>query len=386
MSRNRAIPTNALPANALPANEVSSHRGATDSRDVAVLDVATVVPHGRPCSACGAPIEDHDPFCSACGTPMPVPLAEVAPEPAARHGFQCESCGSRVDTEAEQRSYVCPFCDSTYVLEYAPAETGRQAPEFVIGFAVTPERARACFEEWLGRRSWFRPSDLRTASVVDRLRGVYLPFWSFSMLADSRWSAAIGMHWYRTETYTTRDSQGKTVTRTRRVQETEWHALHGAHHEHYSGHFLSASRGLTQAEAERIFPFQWPALRRYAPYFLAGWLCEEFSLTREEALPLCQQEFRNRERASIAAFLPGDTHRNLQVTTDFRHVHSDLCLLPVYVLTYRYSGRLYRFLLNGQTGRFAGDKPLSWHRIGAFALVIAMCLIAAALLIALGRR
>jgi len=32
-------------------------------------------------------------------------------------------------------------------------------------------------------------------------------------------------------------------------------------------------------------------------------------------------------------------------------------------LTYRYQDRLYRFVVNGQTGKVAGNKPVSWRRI-----------------------
>ena len=34
-----------------------------------------------------------------------------------------------------------------------------------------------------------------------------------------------------------------------------------------------------------------------------------------------------------------------------------MILLPIYLLTYRYRDKIYRFLINGQTGKMAGDKP-----------------------------
>ena len=69
------------------------------------------------------------------------------------------------------------------------------------------------------------------------------------------------------------------------------------------------------------------------------------------------------ENISIGSHLPGDTHSNIVANTQFSDINSDLCLLPVYVLSYKYNNKLYRFLLNGQTGKAAGDKPLSWQRI-----------------------
>lgn len=326
-------------------------------------DEALPLPQGANCEHCGSPVEPRDRFCPACGAEQAIDLvvAEVVPEQ--RH-FRCKNCGAEVAVDPDQRSYVCAFCDSTYVVEFSPETTGRQPPEFVIGFAVTREAAMEKFRRWIAENPWFRPGDLRRASIEEKLRGVYLPFWSFSMLARSSWSASIGEYWYTMETYTTIEN-GKTVTKTRRVRRTEWWNLSGKHHRYYSGYLVSGSRGLPQCDAERIKPFHLAALKRYQPYFLAGWLSEEYSVGRDDALRSCQEVFYGWERGNVAAHLPGDTHSDLQVRTWFEQVGSDLVLLPIYLLSYRYRDRLYRFIVNGQTGKTAGDKPLSWRRIGA---------------------
>jgi hypothetical protein len=346
-------------------NQLSAHEATNQDPPPAdaAIDAELVSPQGAPCESCGYPVEPLDTYCPACGAPQAEPGPDVADAPEQRF-FRCDNCGSEVATDPDKRSYACAFCDSTYVVEFSPETSQREPPEFVIGFAVTREQAEEKFHNWIGKNSWFRPGDLRSAMMADKLQGVYLPFWAFSMLAESRWSASIGEYWYRTETYTTKDSKGNTVTRTRRVRETEWWPLSGNHHRYYSGFLVSGSRGLSQQDAERIKPFQLPALKRYRPFFLAGWLCEEYSVPRNDALRICQDEFRNREQQHVAAFMPGDTHRSLQVGTQFRDINSDLCLLPIYILSYRYKDKVYRFLVNGQTGRCAGDKPLSWLRIG----------------------
>ena len=107
------------------------------------------------CECCGAPLEPSDRFCGACGGEQPG--AAEPPVETERKRFTCKNCGADVSLEADQRSYVCAFCGSTYVVEFSPDETGRQEPEFVIGFAVTLDEARERFRKWLADTGWFPP-------------------------------------------------------------------------------------------------------------------------------------------------------------------------------------------------------------------------------------
>ena len=96
------------------------------------------------------------------------------------------------------------------------------------------------------------------------------------------------------------------------MRETEWWRLDGRFHDYCSGYLVSGSHGLEQQQADRVMPFHLAALKRYEPYFLAGWLSEEYSIDRDTAQARCQAEFHRRQQAEIAAFLPGDTRSQLQ--------------------------------------------------------------------------
>ncbi|MDX1962740.1 MAG: zinc ribbon domain-containing protein [Pirellulales bacterium] len=343
------------------------------------------LPAGTSCQACGSPVDERDRFCPACGSTrdnmvapnlatgngiqeLPeIPPAESPLETASHQKhFRCQNCSAEINIDPGQRSYVCPFCESTYVIELTD-HSQRQRPEFVLGFGITPAAAWEKFQQWLRSKTWFHPLDLQKIDLPDRLRGVYLPFWSFSMLAVADWEAMIGEYWYRTETYTT-TVNGKTETHTRQVQETEWWPLAGNFHHYYYGYLISGSKGLAQNYADAIQPYHLQGIKRFEPYFLAGWLSEEYSLERDEAERICRGVFQKATIRDIDAFLPGDTHRDLQSRVEFQNVSSDLILLPIYLLTYQYKNRTYHFVMNGQTGKIHGERPFSWIRLGLYAL------------------
>ena len=362
-----------------------------------------------PCAACGTPRQVGSRFCVSCGIPFETPNQSRVDDPRKRttessakskvktqenisslslnnasienqrlessgstKTFRCDNCGSEVDSPNDQRSLRCPFCDSTYVVELSSEQRTSQRPEFIIGFEITREKAQEMFFQWIGKNSFFRPGDLVRKAATEKQQGIYIPFWHFSMIARSEWSAQIGEYWYRTETYTVKNSDGKTEVRTRTVQETEWWPLSGIYRKYYSGYMVSASKGLPQEEALAIQPYKLNTMMRYRPMYLAGWMSEEFSVSKEAALATTQQEFRNRERNAISRFLPGDTRSGLSVQTDLEVGGSDLILLPIHVLSYRYGDKVYRFLVNGQTGRVVGEKPWSGSRIAAVVIAVVL--------------
>jgi hypothetical protein len=66
--------------------------------------------------------------------------------------------------------------------------------------------------------------------------------------------------------------------------------------------------------------------------------------------------------------VPGDTHRNLQISPTysgrtFKHV-----LVPVWLMTYNFGRKTYQVMVNGYTGTMAGRRPYSFWKIALLVL------------------
>jgi hypothetical protein len=271
--------------------------------------------------------------------------------------LSCESCGAKLVVQATQRTARCPYCDSPSVID-RPATPDRPDPVFAIGFSVDGNRARQNLRSYLNSHRW-APSALRQATV-ERVEGIYLPAYLYSAIADSRYRALIG------EDYTEMEYDAKKKSM-RRVTKTEFRELAGRHRCYVEDLFVTASDGIPNVELERIEPFDLGGLRRYASTMISGWISEEPSLNRDASLALARGESRNDVLQRLRSFMPGDSHRQLQTTTDLTDEAMDLVLLPVWVCAVRWRPDKppIRLLVNGQTGEVAGDVPTSWRKIAA---------------------
>ena len=76
-------------------------------------------------------------------------------------------------------------------------------------------------------------------------------------------------------------------------------------------------------------------------------------------------------RSMCGAQVPGDTHRNLQTRQEYSAQTFKHVLAPLWLLTYVYRGKPFQVVVNGYTGKIAGEHPLSWVKI-AFAALAAI--------------
>jgi DNA-directed RNA polymerase subunit RPC12/RpoP len=314
------------------------------------------------CSVCGALLDEEDMFCANCGTEAPHQTAAATAARTATDNFQCSGCGASMSYDASAGSLRCPFCGSTQLEERTDAKI--LAPKAVVPFAIGRDRAETTMRHWLGQGFW-RPGDLaRTASVVG-MQAVYVPYWVFAA---------------ETHTYWTADT-----SETPFGARGDWFPMTGEHRDRHSGLLVGASGALTPAETSALCPFDLgPAVAPDA-VDLDNVTVEQFSVSRKYARPLARAGLEQLEAQSCDAnYVPGRC-RNLKVNTRIENLASDPLLLPVWIMAYRYEERVFRFLVNGQSGRATGQAPVSLRKI--FAVVgIAAALIAIILLLAVAAR
>jgi hypothetical protein len=287
--------------------------------------------------------------------------------------LDCKECGASVHVGEGERTTSCAFCGSSQVLAATAGEPPIQ-PGSLLPFRVTKEDANRRFGEWLSSL-WLRPGDLKRIAKVNEMGGVYVPFWTFDADVTSQWTAERGFHYYETETYT-ETVNGQQQERTREVQRTRWEPARGSRRDVFDDVLVCAGRALPPALVDKLATFDTKLLVPYRPEFLAGWRAESYTVELQAASGIAQEKMMRVQESRCGSDVGGDTHRGLNVRNEYAGVTFKHALLPVWIAAYRYNGKAYQFVVNGQTGEVVGVAPWSVVKVTLLVLLVVAVVIA----------
>jgi len=292
------------------------------------------------CGVCQAMLDDKDLFCANCGTETPLGKGTALPETLMlTHHFQCTGCGASMSYDASVQRLRCPFCGGEDLESKGDVRT--LAPQSIVRFKIEKNEALAYLRKWMTQSFW-RPTDLAEASIITRLAPVYVPYWVFSA---------------KTYTYWTADSSQTPVGAS-----ASWFPVAGNHEGTYEGVLIGASGALTPAETSALGGYDLGAGVPPEDVDLENSLYEPFSVQRKYARAQMQEAFEHLEEEACRPLVPGNS-RHLHVNVRVEGLSSTPVLLPVWIMAYQYRGEVYRFLVNGQTGRNTGTAPTSAAKV-----------------------
>ena len=334
--------------------------------------------HEFPCQACGAnlifAVGTEQLRCEYCGheqklgTENEAPiveydfktaLAKVRKQPARNlvtggKEVRCTSCGALTVTAHE--STRCAFCDSPVVL--APEADELIPPESLLPFKIETKAARESFKRWVNSR-WFAPNDLKHRAQVGRLDGVYLPYWTYDSATTTAYTGMRGMYYYVTEQY--RDSNGK--SQTRKVRKTRWTPAFGTVRVPFDDVLVPGTGKLPRPLLEKLEPWDLHDLKPYDPGFLAGFLANRYDIDLEGGFLVAEKRMEPVIRNAICRDIGGDTQQVLSMRVKHDNVRFKHFLLPLWISSFRYGEKVYRFVVNARSGEAAGERPWSWIKI-----------------------
>jgi DNA-directed RNA polymerase subunit RPC12/RpoP len=280
----------------------------------------------------------------------------------------CPSCGAQVEVIGATHATECPFCATPVVLG-----TGTQRhikPQALIPFVLTEAQARKAMIAWMGNL-WFAPGTLLEYARKGRaMNGVYVPYWIFDADTASRYAGERGEYYYETRTVTVQVN-GRSERRQEQVRRTRWYPARGRVARSFDDMLVMASTSLPARLGNELTPWDLGALVPYSPDYLSGFQSEGYTIPLADGHAEARIRMADVIRSDVRRDIGGDEQRIHSVETawsaeTFKHI-----LLPIWTAAYKYNGKSYRFLVNGQTGEVQGERPWSVWKIAFTVIVVA---------------
>jgi len=287
---------------------------------------------------------------------------------------QCKNCAAQMTFEDNVVGQDCAFCGSSLVIEGA-SDCAIVKPQGVLPFKITRDRSFNMFRTWL-KGLWFAPSKLqRFADVNNELIGIYIPYWTYDCHTESSYSGLRGDNYVVHQNVTVIEN-GRSVTRSMPVVKTRWFPTSGHVSIFFDDVLVAASTSLPRKELEAIAPFDLRQLVPFKEAYLTGFRTESYQVDLEQGFSEAKSKIDARIRTAVHRDIGGDLQRIHSLNTDHQDITFKHILLPIWISSYEYRGKIYRFIVNGRTGKVKGERPYSPFKI-ALAVIVAILIIAA---------
>jgi predicted RNA-binding Zn-ribbon protein involved in translation (DUF1610 family) len=276
----------------------------------------------------------------------------------------CNACSAESVYDVLEVANVCPYCGSNHVMESAAEDS--LAPNGVIPFAITREKANENFQAWM-KGKLFAPNEAKRNAKADAFNGVYLPFWTFDAKTSSQYKAEYGIDRQVHE----KDGKVRTVT--------DWYRTSGFYQKFIDDFLVRATNRYDAKLLHSVEPFETNNSKAYDKTYLSGYIAERYSIGLEDGWKIAQDGIHNQLEDSISRKIKrengADRVRSLHFSTSYSNITYKYVMLPIWLSSFRFKSKTYQFVVNGQSGKVGGESPVSWVKV-TFAVILTIMVVA----------
>lgn len=279
--------------------------------------------------------------------------------------YSCDKCGGEIIADDTTSASFCPYCGNTAI--FPKQFEGAFRPELVIPFQTDKKQAQAAYRN-LCKGKWLIPKDFVSANKIEKITGVYVPFWLYDCDSDASlaFNATKVKHW-------TSGSYSYT--------KTDYYAVFRDGAMSFEKVPADGSTKMDNTLMGAIEPYDYSQAVDFTTAYLSGYLAEKYDQTADDMKPEVDRRMRGSTSDLLKKTVNGySSVIQTQGNINLKYGKTRYVLLPVWLLVSKYNGKDYVFAMNGQTGKLIGDLPVSMKRacgffFGIMGSVTAICYI-----------
>ena len=265
--------------------------------------------------------------------------------------YSCDSCGGEIIVPETTTSTSCPYCGNNVLV--SKQMSGDLKPNLVIPFKNDKEAVQDCLKKFFKKKPLL-PGSFSKENVIEEIKPLYVPFWLFDADVDGkvRFKGEISRRWS--------DSAYD-------YKEIKYYSLVRGGFIAFDHVPVDGSQKMEDKLMESIEPYDFSEAVDFNAGYLAGFAADRYDVSKEVTFNRATERFRD---GTIQAFR-GDIHgyENVSVqdsNLQLSNTKTLYALYPVWILNTKWKDKSYRFAVNGQTGKTAGDLPVSPAKFAMF--------------------
>lgn len=271
--------------------------------------------------------------------------------------MKCTSCGGELAINGVESSTFCAYCGQATVI--MDRMENFLEPDYIIPFKINKADAESIIRNRM-KDGFFIPKEIKEFQV-EKLRGIYIPFWLVDVEYDDR-------QYYK---YTVKSGKSRVTRYAFRAGDCSFKKL-----------TVDASKKLNDNSSTRLEPYDMRQLKDFEAQYMAGYYADRFDMGIDDSKPTA------RAKAGMLfdeAMKETVKHADAKLVSKMPRVDfkdAKYAMLPAWFLTFKHDHQQYTILVNGQTGKMVGAFPFDKKK--ATAIFSALSVGLSALIVPIG--
>lgn len=259
--------------------------------------------------------------------------------------YHCANCGAEIIADENTAADFCYYCHSPILM--TGRLSGEKKPTKIIPFKYDKAAAKEKFLAF-AKKKWFVPKDFTYPEQIEKISGIYFPFWVTDADTDSQLSARCT----DIDTWISGDY---------RYTKESIYNVYRRGDIHFEDIVNSALSEADKKMVEGILPFPPEAHEDFNMAYLTGFTAKKRDIDREQLTEAVRARINSYSETLLKRTIKGYT--TTMVTNKSAKVKKsnwDYSLMPIWILTYKdRKNRIFTYAMNGYTGKVYGELPVS---------------------------
>lgn len=262
--------------------------------------------------------------------------------------YSCTSCGAEIVTDDTTAATFCYYCHNPTIIPGQLSENYK--PSKIIPFKMEKDRAKGAFIRWCKKKPLLS-KDFTSSSQLEKLSGVYVPFWLFDCEAKGQIAA-----------------QAKNIRSWRsgdiEYTQTDYFNVSRTGIASFTGVPIDGSKKIEDKLMRDLEPYDYSQMKDFSMTYLSGHFAQRYDLDQNAVSGSIMNRVKGYTNRLMSNTISGyDSVSITNNTAEIAKANATYVLLPTWMFTYKYKEKTYMFAMNGQTGKITGSLPISKARL-----------------------